>query len=368
MAAWKSSSSAAMRAKAESNCGTSTRSPPRGDGRNGCPMAARQASSTTGTTRWWRATRTAALSCSWASSAQTWHIWQTSRNGGWTPQWTQHPAPPGHLATGFGTLILRPDGRVQLFAIGVISAQSNALLHIMQTAPSQRLDELGVAGRARGRRWIEQARGSAERRRAPRSLRRRWGRRSMAHLADQCQRRLVVLGVARRTARNPSRRTAAGGHRAQLPGAPRTVGPRRGQGAVAYLAGSPQRRLVELGLPRHSAGHHFTFSGPAMAAAPTDAWNCSSAATTTRCGTPGRSPRAAAGHRGRPTVVPRPPTRRFPAACGTHRLGAELRRSLELFVAGTNTELWHIWQTGPNQGWSGWLSHGSPPGFKIFGP
>ena len=41
--------------------------------------------------------------------AQTWHIWQTSRNGGWTPQWTQHPAPPGHLATGFGTLILRPD-------------------------------------------------------------------------------------------------------------------------------------------------------------------------------------------------------------------------------------------------------------------
>ncbi len=69
--------------------------------------------------------------------AQTWHIWQTSRNGGWTPQWTQHPAPPGHLATGFGTLILRPDGRLQLFAIGVISAQSNALLHIMQTAPSQ---------------------------------------------------------------------------------------------------------------------------------------------------------------------------------------------------------------------------------------
>ena len=40
---------------------------------------------------------------------------------------------------------------------------------------------------------------------------------------------------------------------------------------------------------------------------------------------------------------------------------------LELFVVGSNTELWHIWQTAPNNGWSGWKSHGTPDGFGFFG-
>ncbi len=31
---------------------------------------------------------------------------------------------------------------------------------------------------------------------------------------------------------------------------------------------------------------------------------------------------------------------------------------LELFVKGTDNALWHIWQTGPNNGWSGWESLG----------
>jgi hypothetical protein len=31
-------------------------------------------------------------------------------------------------------------------------------------------------------------------------------------------------------------------------------------------------------------------------------------------------------------------------------------------------ELWHIWQTARNNGWSGWASHGKPPGFTFFGP
>jgi hypothetical protein len=41
---------------------------------------------------------------------------------------------------------------------------------------------------------------------------------------------------------------------------------------------------------------------------------------------------------------------------------------LELFVAGTNNELWHIWQTAPNQGWSSWYSRGKPAGFNLFPP
>ncbi len=38
---------------------------------------------------------------------------------------------------------------------------------------------------------------------------------------------------------------------------------------------------------------------------------------------------------------------------------------LELFVIGKDKALWHIWQTVPNNGWSDWTSHGSPPGVKI---
>jgi len=31
---------------------------------------------------------------------------------------------------------------------------------------------------------------------------------------------------------------------------------------------------------------------------------------------------------------------------------------LEGFVRGTDRALWHIWQTAPNGGWSGWSSLG----------
>jgi len=31
---------------------------------------------------------------------------------------------------------------------------------------------------------------------------------------------------------------------------------------------------------------------------------------------------------------------------------------LEIFGVGTDNALWHIWQTAPNNGWSGWESRG----------
>jgi hypothetical protein len=34
---------------------------------------------------------------------------------------------------------------------------------------------------------------------------------------------------------------------------------------------------------------------------------------------------------------------------------------LELFVVGHDGALWHTWQTAPNNGWSNWTSHGKPP-------
>jgi len=31
---------------------------------------------------------------------------------------------------------------------------------------------------------------------------------------------------------------------------------------------------------------------------------------------------------------------------------------MEAFARGTDDALWHIWQTAPNNGWSGWASLG----------
>lgn len=45
-------------------------------------------------------------------------------------------------------------------------------------------------------------------------------------------------------------------------------------------------------------------------------------------------------------------------ACGTDG-------RLELFVVGNDETLWHIWQTAPDGGWSGWRSHDAPPGKKF---
>jgi len=40
---------------------------------------------------------------------------------------------------------------------------------------------------------------------------------------------------------------------------------------------------------------------------------------------------------------------------------------MELFMLGTDGQLWHEWQTAPNNGWSGWASFGSPQGRRIVG-
>ena len=40
---------------------------------------------------------------------------------------------------------------------------------------------------------------------------------------------------------------------------------------------------------------------------------------------------------------------------------------LEVFAIGNFATLWHMWQTAPNNGWSGWSSLGTPPGAAFLG-
>ena len=46
--------------------------------------------------------------------------------------------------------------------------------------------------------------------------------------------------------------------------------------------------------------------------------------------------------------------------------GADNR--LEVFVVGGDGGLWHIWQTLPNNGWSNWVSHGTPGNLLFTSP
>jgi hypothetical protein len=39
---------------------------------------------------------------------------------------------------------------------------------------------------------------------------------------------------------------------------------------------------------------------------------------------------------------------------------------LELFVVGTDGALWHTWHSALNDGWSQWVSRGSPPGSSLL--
>jgi hypothetical protein len=55
-------------------------------------------------------------------------------------------------------------------------------------------------------------------------------------------------------------------------------------------------------------------------------------------------------------------------AGGTPTVALNSANRLELFLAGTNNELWHIWQTTPGGPWSSWYSHGKPTGFYVFPP
>lgn len=249
--------------------------------------------------------------------AQTFQIWQTSRNGGWTPQWTQHPVAPGNIGTAVGALILRSDGRLELFAEGIVSAQDSALWHITQTAPSQGWTDwasLGTPAAAGGLR--------------------------LPVVAASADGRLEVFAIGSDGALWHIWQTSLGGAWSAwlshgTPPGTAFDGLRR-----PVVAPNTEGRLELFAVANDKALWHI------WQVAPSGGWS-----SWTSHGHP-------------PSTNPPFPT----GVWNTPALALNSAGRLELFVAGTNTELWHIWQTAPNQGWSGWLSHGSPPGFNIFGP
>lgn len=299
---------------------------------------------------------------------QTYHIWQTSPNGGWTPQWLKHPIPAGTLAAQPGSLILRRDNRLQLFAIGVISAQQSELWHKSQVAPSQGWTDWSSLG-------------------APGAV----GGLHRPVVAQSADGRLEVFAAGSDGQLWHIWQKPGGGWSDWLShGAP--PGTQVGGLRQAAIAPNSEGRLELFVLGDDKALWHiwqiapnggwsnwashgtppgttFVFSGPAMAAGAdgrlelfiagddNQLWHIWQVAPSG-----GWSPWTSHG---------RPPSTNPPFPGGVWNapgLALNSAGRLELFVAGTNTQLWHIWQTEPNRGWSGWLSHGAPAGFQIFGP
>ncbi|MCJ1323481.1 hypothetical protein MMC10_000142 [Thelotrema lepadinum] len=56
-----------------------------------------------------------------------------------------------------------------------------------------------------------------------------------------------------------------------------------------------------------------------------------------------------------------------PGLQGNLCIAASQDGRLELFCLGLDGFLWHVWQTAINNGWSDWLSHGSPQGQTFAG-
>ena len=124
-----------------------------------------------------------------------WHVWQTAVNNGWSG-W----ASMGAHFSGTPAVAQNADGRLEVFFVGM----DNAIWHIWQTAPNNGWS--GWASRAASsppHRWWTQCRWTA------RGFRARPGQRTVAHLADRAQQRLVGVGVIRRRHHQRGRRRAA---------------------------------------------------------------------------------------------------------------------------------------------------------------
>ncbi len=266
-------------------------------------------------------------------------------------------------------LILRSDGRLELFAKGIVSAQDSALWHIAQTAPSQGWTDWASLG-------------------SPAAT----GGLGLPVVAASADGRLEVFAVGSDGALWHIWQTSLnGGWSAWLShgtppgtafdGLRRPVIAPNTEGRLELFAVGDDKALWHIwqiapngGWSSWTAhgtppGTDFTIGSPAMAASADgrlELFLCGSDEQLWHIWqvSPSGGWSSWTSHGHPPSTNPPFPT----GVWNTPALALNSAGRLELFVAGTNTELWHIWQTALNQGWSGWLSHGSPTGFNIFGP
>jgi hypothetical protein len=235
-----------------------------------------------------------------------WHIWQTAANNGWSG-WTSHGKPP--MGVSFagtpGLAIGAGPGagrRLELFAVG----SDGALWHIWQTAPSNGWVNWTAHGNPAGVKLL--------------------GAPAMASSADG---RLELFVVGSDGALWHIWQTAPGGGWVSWTG--------HGGPSGVRLLGSPTLAA--------SADGRLELFAAGSDGALWHIWQTAANNGWTGWSSHGAPPGARLG--------------------GSPAMAANAAKRLELFVVDTEGVLWHIWQTAPSNGWSGWLSHGRAAGTNL---
>jgi hypothetical protein len=299
-----------------------------------------------------------------------WHLWQIQTGGAWTTAWYGHGTPPGLSSTGSPSLFRSKDGRLQLFAVG----SDGALWQIGQTAPNS-----GWSG------WVSHG--------MPPNAGHLAGRPAVAASADG---RLEVLirGVDGalwhiwETSPNGnwsdwlSHGSPAGVQLNDLWGSPVIAANTEGRLEVFSIGSdnavwhiwqiAPNGGWSEWKSHGTPPGIQFDNAHPALAASADGRlelfvsgadrfenrelwhiWQTSPSGDWANWYSHGHPPNAST-----PGSV---------GVWGAPAVALNSQGCLELFIACDDTQLWHIWQTAANQGWSSWLSHGQPTGYSILG-
>ena len=230
-----------------------------------------------------------------------WAQWQTAPSNGWSP-WGSHGQPAGVVLEGSPMLAPSADGRLEMFVVG----GDGNLWAKWQTAPSNGWSAWASHGQPAG-----------------------VGLTGSPRLAPSADGRLelVVVGSDGNLWSKWQTSAANGwsdwGSHGQPPGVNLT--------GTAMVAASADGRLELLVVG--SDGNLWA----RWQTAPSNGWSDW-------------------GSHGQPPGV---------HLTGSPMLAASADGRLELLVVGRDGNLWAQWQTAPSNGWSGWGSHGQPPGVDL---
>lgn len=292
----------------------------------------------------------------------TYDISQPAPNGGWTPAWTSHQHPPA-VVVGSPTQIMDAEGFLQVFAIGA----DDTIWQIGQIGPSG--DWSG---------WISFGAPAIH-----------GGLRSAPTVAPSADGRLELFAIGGDGGLWHTWQKPGGGWSSWTPhGAPpgtsldhqwQPVMSQNAEGRLELFALSDDGALWHIWQTAPSQGwsdwlSHGTPPGSTFNnGRPALALNADGRLELFVCSMDGQlwhfwqtapgkgwSPWLSHG-----SPIHDPPTEVIVWGACALALNAEKR--LELFVTASDGALWHIWQTAPGGGWSGFLSHGVPDGYFFFG-
>ncbi len=237
---------------------------------------------------------------------QLWHIWQTAPNNGWS-EWTSHGSPPGGLEF---PCVIAPskDGRLEVFCIG----NDGQLWHIWQTALNNGWSDWTSHGKPPG---IEL-------------------KPVVPAIAPSADGRLELFVIGKDKTLWHIWQTAPNNGWSDWASHPGVEIELNGP----QVAASADGRLELFAVGVDGALWHI------WQTAPNNGWS--------DWKSHGRPPNPEGG---------------LLTLWGSPGLSHSADGRLELFVVANNSELWHIWQTAPNNGWSDWKSRGRPDDYLFFG-